>query len=164
MSRQNRYPLSLVVRVRQLHDGGKGMGPTAIQRLLAEEGAGTGPVPSLGTIRCWAIPSHAEAHLAFQRETDRRRRARGGQPMWSSGRLVGEALDNRMLELRSLGLAYPAIAAVVNRYHGATLTEHQIRPRLNALGVEPLAIKVLNAKRQAARRREHDADRQDIAA
>jgi hypothetical protein len=148
--RQRRYSMSLVTRTRKMYDNGRGLTPTEILRALIDDEDYCGPVPHLHTIRSWLIPSQADYQRAHNRASARRRRARGGQPILSSGRLDRVALDARMLALRREGLSYPMIARIVSLYHGADLTTHIVRHRLRKLGVAADPGKAERAKAQNA--------------
>lgn len=52
-----------------------------------------------------------------------------------------DALDDRMLDLRSRGLSYESIRIVIAAYHGWRLTTVQVRNRCRQLGAAPHPVR-----------------------
>ena len=144
--RQNRYPVRMLHTAREMYADGDSWTPTQIQRYLAEHF--DGPTPHVNTIRCWVIPGEADAQRRSNSATQRTRiLERQGAPRLSTGELGPQQLTDRMLLLRRAGLSYSAIGIVVEMYHAITLTEDQIRTRLQKQGVPKSA-----ARSEAVRR------------
>lgn len=148
---QTRYPVRLVAECCRLYAGGAGLTPTQIRDHIAINH--DCPLPTLGTVRRWVIPSEADYQRELNRAAARRRRERGGQPMLKSGRLEGEEAIDRMYELWEHKLPYSAIAEVMKLYHGSTLSPGQIRARLQKRGAKPMPAKVIAMRRNWMRKR-----------
>ena len=145
--RQNRYPVTVMCTAREMYGDGDSWTPTQIHRYFAEHL--DGPTPSVRTIRKWVVPGEVELQRRLQEASQQRAkdRAGGGAPRLSTGELSERQLLERMLLLRRTGLTFNAIAKVVEVYHAVSLTEHQVRSRLQAQGVPKNAAKSAAVRR-----------------
>lgn len=161
MSDRTPYPARMKALARQMYADGNAWNPYEIQRYLQRHAKPGERVPGRTTIRYWVRDAQADQH----REEDRVRRqiARARKVLERHGpRLVpaaatDEELTRQLKVLRAHGLSYSAIAKIAQLYHGAALTEEQIRYRLRRRGVEPdpvrsAAARVAVERRQAQER------------
>lgn len=121
-ARGRRYPVTMVVRARQLREAEWSYG--AIARLLQRE---TGHEIASSTIRLWLDQAAGDRQRAWQRDFSKRRASA------STGRLGGhesatpEFRHARMVALDTLGVSAGGIARVMNFDFRTALTEQQVR-------------------------------------
>ena len=122
-SRREPYPVTTMIRARELRDAG--WYPTAIRRILTSEGHGS---PSLFTIQTWTNQRYLADHTRRQRLAGSQRVANGG-----SFRLCGstEQYQQAFMErLRAEGVSFKAIAQVCRVVLDVELTDEQVRYKL----------------------------------
>lgn len=131
-----RHSARLAAEACEMYGDGDAWQPSDIRRHFEARGIKV----SDNTIRRWVVPG-------FDRKDRLRRAARYAE----RGELLAQAepategepidLDRRMIELRARGLTYPAIAVVVEVYHGTPIDAEAVRYRLRKHGVAPVAQK-----------------------
>ncbi len=120
------YPISTVLRARELAEGG--WKAVEIRDLLEREGRGR---PSHTTVGMWMDPEKYRVHRDRSRAQQLRQAADNAQ-----FRMGGSSPDYRralMVRLRSEGLSCHAIGVVHGVVFGDRLTAHQVRYALRDL-------------------------------
>lgn len=138
-----RHSTKTIALAREMYGDGDAWTPGEIQRYLARQGIDV----AVTTVRRWVRPGVRERQNENNRMFKLRAKMRSEAPPVKP--LGDRELDRRMLDLRDAGLAYSAIAVVVGVYHGAELTEDQVRYRLLKLGAAK------NPRKARAARRAH---------
>ena len=114
--RQRRHSTKTIALARRMYGNGDAWTPVQIRMYLA----GNGIDVALYTIRCWVVPGELEEQRRRNRESYHRRR---------NNTVVG--LLDRMLELRSAGLSFAAIAKVIGLDYGVRMNADQARYYVN---------------------------------
>lgn len=122
-TRKPPYPVATMLRARELHAAG--WYPTAIRRILTDEGYGS---PAVVTIQLWTNERYHRNHQERMRERGAERTAEAER-----FRLPGSSEPYRvrfMLTLRREGLSYRDIAKVCSIMFATRISDDQVRYRL----------------------------------